>query len=493
MKALFQSIIPVRAAMILAFVVTLFVLGATTQPQVMVASAEANSGSPRVYVPYWSDGTPYPSRSVFWFGKVGPYDNYVDVRMIFHDDRLRIATHVVDRTLYQSQPQSGVDLTQWDAISVFLQVGGNGGATPDADSYRFDVQLGQWGEPAYSQRAYRGGPGGWQETPVAFTASASWRGDNGPNSGGDDKGWTTDYTIPFQSLGLSSRPESGTVWQLAVAMHDRDSFNQPATTTHWPENMNENTPDTWGEMSFGWFVYDPPLLAPDGEVTIRQGLNGTIVPDADVGGHTTCGDGVDHWSEWGNTNYAGNSQINVQNQWDISDYPCFSKYYVTFPLDAVPTGPTIINATVTLYLFGNAGYDPGDAQPSGIQALTVADDWDEQTITWNNAPPALGNIAIAWVDPVDGFDPGVAYTWDVSQAVADAKAAGTPLRLAFYSADGEYHSGKYFWSSNSAVEVSPETARHVGQPAAYRKELPAVGHPQPIERCRASCKRFETI
>jgi len=29
------------------------------------------------------------------------------------------------------------------------------------------------------------------------------------------------------------------------------------------------------------------------------------------------------------------NHVNVQNQSDISDWPCFSKYYVTFPLDAV--------------------------------------------------------------------------------------------------------------------------------------------------------------
>ncbi|MDT8304975.1 MAG: hypothetical protein RRC07_03480, partial [Anaerolineae bacterium] len=36
----------------------------------------------------------------------------------------------------------------------------------------------------------------------------------------------------------------------------------------------------------------------------------------------------------------------------------------------------------------------------------------------------------------------------VSRAVAQAHASGQPLRLVLYSADGAYHSGKYFSSSD---------------------------------------------
>jgi len=49
----------------------------------------------------------------------------------------------------------------------------------------------------------------------------------------------------------------------------------------------------------------------------------------------------------------------------------------------------------------------------------------------------------------------VPYTWDVSRAVAEAYAEGDPLRLALYSADGEYHSGKYFWSSDAGELARP--------------------------------------
>ena len=56
----------------------------------------------------------------------------------------------------------------------------------------------------------------------------------------------------------------------------------------------------------------------------------------------------------------------------------------------------------------------------------------------------------SWVDPLPSFPgwPGVPRQWNVSRAVAQAYATGQPLRLALYSADGPYHSGRYFSSSD---------------------------------------------
>jgi hypothetical protein len=181
-------------------------------------------------------------------------------------------------------------------------------------------------------------------------------------------------------------------------------------------------------------------------------LNGASVPDAHVGGDTICGAPFDpnYFDGWGDANYSGTAHINIQNQADVADWPCFSKYYVTFPLDAIPAGKVVISATLTLHQFGNAG-DPGQAEPSLIQVLTVDGDWDEATLTWNNAPLAAENIAASWVDPLSEFPgwPGVPSAWDVSRAVAEAYAVGDPLRLALYEADAAYHSGKYFVSSDT--------------------------------------------
>jgi hypothetical protein len=204
-------------------------------------------------------------------------------------------------------------------------------------------------------------------------------------------------------------------------------------------------------MVFGIPAYHPPAAMPQGTATIRQGLNGASVIDGHVGGHTTCGDGLDHWTEWGEANYAGYDQINIQNQWDIADYPCFSKYYVTFPLDALPPDKTIISARLTMHLFGNAGGGEwGDPPDSYIQALAVGEEWEEATLSWNSAPMAIENITGTWVHPVLPGEEDLPhpYEWDVGHAVAEATARGEPLRMALYSADGPMHTGKYFWSSD---------------------------------------------
>ena len=234
-------------------------------------------------------------------------------------------------------------------------------------------------------------------------------------------------------------------------MHDRDDA-QGATINYktWPEAMTGNTPGSWGQLSFGKAIYTPPTSTPEGEVIIRHGKDGANVIDAAVGGHTICGDNVDHWTEWGNTNYAGYSQFNIQNQWDISDWPCFSKFYITFPLGTVPPGKVILSATLTLTLFGNAGGGSwGEPPDSYIEVFSVGEDWDEATLTWNNAPLAVENISGTWVPPRDYSVPDQPYDWDVSKAVNSSYQTNQPLRLAVYSIDGEMHSGKYFWTSDT--------------------------------------------
>jgi hypothetical protein len=154
---------------------------------------------------------------------------------------------------------------------------------------------------------------------------------------------------------------------------------------------------------------------------------------------------------------AGDDFVNVQNQADISDWPCFSKYFVTFPLAGhVPPGAGILSATLTLHLTGGSGSlnDPSEPPPpqSLIQVFTVNSDWDSNTLAWNNAPQAWENVSATSVAPHPDFPgwPGIPYTWDLSYAVARAVASGQQeLRLALYSADGGRHSGKYFASSET--------------------------------------------
>jgi hypothetical protein len=406
--------------------------------------------APRVNVPYFNGTIPFPETAIFWFGRVTPTENYADVRVGYNNTELYVNVTVFDKRLWYDTTPSSTDLTRWDAVTLYVNTSGNTGNVPATTSYRFQGQLNWWESRTAYQAAYRGNGSTWVPTAITFTTTTGWRG-NAPNDNVDDSGWTITFHIPFSSVETTSPPPSQTIWGIALTLHDcDDSTCTPITDKYWPTAASPTTPASWGQAAFGLPTYTSPPIAPTGVVTLRHGLDGIIVTDAAVGGGTTCGDGLDYWTQWGYANYAGSPDFNIQNQSDVADWPCFSKYYVTFPLSAIPPGKTIISATLTLYQFGNAG-GSGQAQPSLIQVLTVNDPWNESTLNWNNAPLALENVSRVWVDPLTTFPgwPGVPRTWDLSYAVAQAYAANKPLYLALYSADNNYHSGKYFTSSDT--------------------------------------------
>ena len=442
MKTFYPPIISIRKKTSV-FLIAVSVLLVGMHPPTMQSANPVSTETRRVNIPNLQ-GLPFEP-AIFWFGAVTPTQNNVDVRLWYYDEYMKIVVHIIDRLHWQDPSGNIADLTNWDAISLYFSLDGNVGSAPSKNAYRLDAQLGGL------QASYRGNGSDWGNAAFSFDVTTTWRGDEGPNSGVDGKGWQVDFIIPFTSFGLSSPPPQGTIWGLGVIMHDRDDA-QGATINHktWPEAMTGNTPGSWGQLSFGKAIYTPPTSTPEGEVIIRHGKDGANVIDAAVGGHTICGDNVDHWTEWGNTNYAGYSQFNIQNQWDISDWPCFSKFYITFPLGAVPPGKVILSATLTLTLFGNAGGGSwGEPPDSYIEVFSVGEDWDEATLTWNNAPLAVENISGTWVPPRDYSVPDQPYDWDVSKAVNSSYQTNQPLRLAVYSIDGEMHSGKYFWTSDT--------------------------------------------
>ena len=411
-------------------------------------------GPYRVNIPFFNGDVQFTETAIFWFGKVNLTENYVDVRLGYTNEELYIRLAAFDRRLwYDTTPTPG-ELTAWDAASLYLDLDANPGKTPGISDYQFVGQLNWYESRTEFQTAYRGDGFGWVTAPVPFTTLSRYRGDQ-PNNDVDDSGWTLTYRIPFASLGLEHPPLDGRVWGLAVTLHDRDNAaGTSIAAKSWPPAMSPGNPQTWGQLAFGLPARSTPPLTPSGTTTIRHGLNGAGVVDGMAGGGTTCGSGLDFWEEWGEANYAGASQVNVQNQFDVADWPCFSKVYITFPLDSIPPAVEVISATLTLYQFGNAGQESEVDPPiSLIQVFTIADDWEETELNWNNAPFASQNVSRAWVEPIsdDPGLPGAPRTWDVSQVVAEALVAGTPLRLALYSADGDYHSGKYFYSSDIGV------------------------------------------
>ncbi len=414
-------------------------------------TASANSQSPRVNAPYFSDNIEFVLTAVFWLGKVTPSENYMDIRVGYNNQELLVHAAVFDRRLWYDDTPTPVDLTNWDAVSLLIDLTGNVGNSPDRNTYRLDSQLNWGGNRSDYQAAYRGTGSGWNLDNLLFTTVAGWASVNVPGDNNDDRGWLTTYHIPFSSLGLSGPPSPGATWGLGVILHDRDSENGPPQVDKtWPEIMDVNRPGTWGRLSFGLPSYTPPPSSIGGTVTIRHKLNGAVVKDGHVGGSTSCGQpfNPNFFNGWGDANYAGAQQVNIQNQVNLGDWPCFSKLYITFPLNPIPPGKIIRSAMLTLYQFGNS--DPSNAYGSMIQVLTVADDWDESTLTWNNAPYAWENVSQTWVNPLPGFPglPGVANNWELTRSVAEAYQKGIPLRLVLYDSDYFMHSGKYFYSSD---------------------------------------------
>ena len=420
--------------------------------------------SRRVNAPRFDGSVRFSETAVFWFGQVTPTVNSVAGRIGYNDDHLYVHVAVFDRRLWYDPSPSPGDLTAWDAVTLYLDLDGNVGGALDLNAYRFDAQLVWWEQPRDNwQVAYAGDGTGWAMASLPFTTSSGWRGDE-PNNDQDDRGWTLAFQIPFGSLGLHGPPQQDTVWGLALALHDRDDWGgAPIADQVWPEAMDTQRPVTWGQLAFGMPAYTPPHSLPGGSIAVRHGLNGASVVDADVGGSSVCGQAAapDYFPTWGELSYLGKDFVNIQNQGDVADWPCFSKYYVSFPLDELPPDKIVVAATLTLRQWGQAGegWPPGP-QPSLIQVLTVGEDWDEAQITWNSASLALENVAATWSDPLENPGwPGEDRNWDVSRPVAEAYAAGSPVRLALYEADYAYHSGKYFYSSDFWYEEYRPTLR----------------------------------
>jgi hypothetical protein len=389
----------------------------------------------------------FSEMAIFWFGQVSRDSVYTDVRLAYNDDALWVYSASFDRRLWYNPSSDGSGLEDWDGATLLLDTG-SGSAQPAATTYRFVSQFYAYQGSSIYQRAYRGTGSGWGVQSVSFSGLPGWRG-NAPNDDLDDRGWAMTFRIPFSSLGLS-KPADGTTWRLSLQVHNRNSqIGPPQPDQVWPDAADRDSSQTWGRVRFGLPTYKPPSVANAQQVTIRGGLNGAVVPDAAVGGGAICGDGLDFWTQWGSAKYAGKEDFNIQNQSDVADWPCFSKYYATFPLDGIPGGKAIRSATLVLHEFGGA--DPTQARPSLIQVLRVGANWSENSITWNNAPLALENVSRSWVavynKPLEW--PGDPYSWDVSAAAAEVYNLGQPLRLALYSADSGYHSGKYFVSSDT--------------------------------------------
>ncbi len=410
------------------------------------------AGNRRVNVPYFQNNVLFSQAAIFWFGAVSLNDNYTDVRVGYTQSEIVVRISVFDRLLWYDVTPSQSDLLNWDSVSLAFDLSGSGLGLTNS-TYRLDAQINAFEDRAAYQAAYRGNGTTWANSTLNFTTSDGNRWESstvgGLNNNQNNRGWMIEYHIPFASLGIAGMPAAGNTWRFGLAVYDREDANGSAfSVKSWPESFNPSQPGTWGELRFGLPAYVPAAIPNTGTVILRNGLNGIMVRDAAVGGTTSnlCpGDPTYIWNGWGFDTFGGSVDFNVQNQGDLADWPCFSKYYVSFPLQSIPSGKVITRATLTLHLFGNS--DPTLAERSLIQVFSLAEDFDDANLSWNSAPLALENVAQTWVEPSGPPWPYIPYSWDVTLAVAQAYGSGSSANLAVYSADGTYHSGKYFVSS----------------------------------------------
>jgi hypothetical protein len=441
-----------------AFVLILFLILASTtsfwgsflHPSSHPAKAATpSSTTPLINVPFFTTAVPFNQTAIFWFGAVSSTSNYVDVRIGYNSNELYVDLQIVDRYLWYDPNTQAPNLNYGDDASIYLNTG-NPGTTLDSHSYRFQAAVNGYKQRTNYQQAYTPNGNTWTAANIPFTATFGWRG-HGFN-GLQDRGWSMTYHIPFASLGISGAPSKGTLWELAVQVHNRDdAANTPIPDKWWPLSAGATDPSSWGDISFGMPAYQAPPASNISTYTVRNKLNNQVVTDGMVGGSLGCGNNVkDDWTQLENQSYPGAVHINIQNEADISDWNCFSKFYITFPLSSLPQGKGLISAKVTLYEYGNSGVQ-GQPNPSYIQVGVINQNWNPATLTWNNAPLLQENIESILVPtkskPTIPW-PGLAITWDVSLAAAQAYAAGQPLRLVFYSTDDQHNSGKYFTSSS---------------------------------------------
>jgi len=404
----------------------------------------------RINAPFFTTAVPFNQTAIFWFGDVTSTDTYTDVRVGYNSSELYVDLRIVDRYLWYDPNTAAPDVNRGDNATIYLNTTATGSSLPDLRSYKFQAAVNGYVKRNNYQQSYIGSGTAWTSANIPFTTAYGWRGQgfNGP----EDSGWSMTYHIPFASLGFSGPPSQGALWKLGVRVRNQDdAANTPLPDKWWPDSSSELIPSSWGLLGFGLPVYQPPRTSKTTSYIIRNKLNDQVVTDGMVGGALGCGQhGLNRWTQVGVQSYPGTAQVNIQNESDISDWNCFSKFFITFPLSLLPAGRSVVNAKVTLFEYGNAGAQ-GQPNPSYIQVAVVNQDWNPATLSWNTAPLVQENITSMLVNtktqPVVP-PPGLPVTWDISRAVAEAYATSQPLRLVFYSTDNQYNSGKYFWASS---------------------------------------------
>jgi hypothetical protein len=305
---------------------------------------------------------------------------------------------------------------------------------------------------------------------VAHDMPSGWQ--VGQRCGGTDgtgcRGWTTYAFLPWGQFGKA--PANGDVWPMTLTYHG----------AIWAGAIRWGLPDYAGRTVDG-----------------AQVVTATLSADAMLGGGTDCGapSYPEYFPIWGALEWQGQPYVNVQAQWDVADWPCYSRYYAEWQLPTLPPGAQVVSATLTLAHFGNPGYGTGyAADGTGDTVIQVWDTVQALTVpTWDSAPRAVENIARTTVRPIDATcpaanldatrtcRPGVPVAFDVTAAVQRAVQRGNGAAgVLLYTAAGQYHAGKHFWARGTVEQPVVTIAYTVqGAPAPTATPSPIPAPPTP--------------
>ena len=84
----------------------------------------------RVNLPHFDGTVKYGETAVFWFGRVSSSDNYADVRMGYSNTELYVHLNIIDKQLWYDKTPAMNDLTDWDSVSLYLDLDGPLGSAP---------------------------------------------------------------------------------------------------------------------------------------------------------------------------------------------------------------------------------------------------------------------------------------------------------------------------------------------------------------------------
>ncbi len=155
-------------------------------------------------------------------------------------------------------------------------------------------------------------------------------------------------------------------------------------------------------------------------------------------------------------------------------YPNDGIPLLKFPLGGIPAGAEVVTVALTLAMPPGA-YPWGSGDVAAVQVLSSAD-WDEDTVTWNNAPGVDSNAPEA-ESTLNPYSNGGTDTWDVTELVryARSQAITDTLSLRIFPKRGNWNDSHEWRSKESDGSSAPRLSVGSSAPrlrVVYRPAMP---------------------